>query len=248
MVANVAEYDQVRVAFEGREALSVPRLELQAARRYAVVGPSGSGKSTFLRLTNLLEKPVSGQLRLFQKDLPDKGYSRNEQLELQRQMVYVSQKPVMFDMSVFDNVSMGLKYRYLSKGEINDRVEAVLQAVRLTGFADRRAISLSGGEAQRIALARALVIEPKLLLLDEPTSNLDPMNVEIIEEAIHQVYEQTGVTIVMVTHNLQQARRVGDEIIFIYQGRVYQKQEKDQFFDFPGEKEIEDFMTGRMIY
>ncbi|WP_134701862.1 phosphate ABC transporter ATP-binding protein [Ammoniphilus sp. YIM 78166] len=248
MVANVAEYDQVCVEFEGRETLSIPHLELQAARRYAVVGPSGSGKSTFLRLTNLLEKPAKGQMRLFQKNLPVKGYSRSEQLELQRQMVYVSQKPVMFDISVFDNVAMGLRYRNLSKVEINERVEAVLQAVRLTGFTDRRAVSLSGGEAQRIALARALVIEPKLLLLDEPTSNLDPMNIEIIEEAIHQIYKQIGVTIVMVTHNLQQARRVGDEIIFVHQGKVYQKQERDQFFDSPREKEIEDFITGRMIY
>lgn len=248
MTANVAEYDQICVTFEGRETLLISHLELQEAKRYAVVGPSGSGKSTFLRLTNLLQKPTSGQLRLFQKNLPAKGYSRSEQLELQRQMVYVSQKPVMFDLSVFDNVAMGLKYRNLSKDKINERVKLVLEAVRLTGFAHRRAVSLSGGEAQRIALARALVIEPRLLLLDEPTSNLDPMNIEIIEEAIHQIYEQTGVTIVMVTHNLQQAQRIGDEIIFIHQGKVYRKQGREQFFESPEEKEIEDFISGRMIY
>lgn len=247
-MVNLAEYRQLKVSFDYRDVLSIQHLDIQAGKRYAVVGPSGSGKSTFLRLTNLLERPTSGRLTLFEEPCPEKGYSRGQQLYIQRQMVYVSQKPIMFDTTVEENIAMGLKYRKMKKNEIEDRIEQVLKDVGLSGYAKRRASTLSGGEAQRIALARALVIEPKLLLLDEPTSNLDPINIEIIESAVNQIHAQMGVSVVMVTHNLQQAKRIGDEIIFIHQGKVFEKQRKDQFFEAPSVQEMADFISGRMIY
>ncbi|MEW9668579.1 phosphate ABC transporter ATP-binding protein [Ammoniphilus sp. 3BR4] len=245
---NLAEYRQLKVTFDHKDVLSVQHLDIQAGKRYAVVGPSGSGKSTFLRLTNLLELPSSGSLKLFEEPFSEKGYTRSKQLHIQRQMVYVSQKPIMFDMTVEENIAMGLKYRKMKKSQSEERIEEVLNAVGLAGYAKRRATTLSGGEAQRIALARALVIEPKLLLLDEPTSNLDPINIEIIENAVNQIHDRIGVTVVMVTHNLQQAKRIGDEIIFINQGKVFEKQKKDQFFESPPVQEMADFISGRMIY
>ncbi|RXT06453.1 phosphate ABC transporter ATP-binding protein [Ammoniphilus sp. CFH 90114] len=228
--------------------LFIEELDIEKGKRYAVVGPSGSGKSTFLRLINLLQNPSSGQMTLFNETLTKKGYTRNQMISIQRQMVYVSQKPVMFDQTVADNIAMGLKYRGINKSEIEDRVQVGLEQVGLSNYGKRRAVTLSGGEAQRIALARALVIEPKLLLLDEPTSNLDPSNIEIIENVVNTIHAQSAVTVLMVTHSLQQAKRMGDEIIFIHQGSVHMKQEKEHFFHSPPIPEMADFISGKMIY
>lgn len=243
----VVEYRNLKVVL-GREILSMEHLDIKKGKRYAIVGPSGSGKSTFLRVTNLLQKPSSGSMTILGERMTEKGISRRKILAIQRQMVYVSQKPIMFDLSVEENVAMGLKFRGAAKGAIVQQVDSCLAAVGLTGYRERRATTLSGGEAQRIALARALILKPQILLLDEPTSNLDPSNIQIIEEAVNQIHQQTGVTILMVTHNLQQAKRIGDEIIFIHQGKVVEKQEKQAFFQSPQTEELSDFISGRMIY
>lgn len=244
---NVVEYRDLKVVLD-REILSIEQLDIKEGKRYAIVGPSGSGKSTFLRVTNLLQKPTSGSMTILGERMTDKGVSRKKFLGIQRQMVYVSQKPVMFDLSVAENVAMGLKFRGIAQGTVAQQVDRSLAAVGLSGYRERRATTLSGGEAQRIALARALILKPKILLLDEPTSNLDPSNIQIIEEAVNHVHQRTGVTILMVTHNLQQARRMGDEVIFIHQGKMVEKQEKHFFFETPQTVELSDFISGRMIY
>lgn len=244
---NLVEYRDLKVTIQ-KDILQIKKLDIKKEKRYAVVGPSGSGKSTFLRLTNLLQPLSSGTMNLFGEQVTAKGMANHKKIHLQRQMVYVSQKPVMFDLSVAENVAMGLKFRGVSKMDTQKQVHHFLELVGLKGYGDRRAITLSGGEAQRIALARALIIQPQLLLLDEPTSNLDPSNIQIIEQVVSDIHQQTGVTIMMVTHNLQQAKRVGDEIIFIHQGKVMEKQEKEKFFAAPQTTELSDFLSGRMIY
>lgn len=244
---SMVEYRNLKVMLD-REILSIEQLDIKEGKRYAIVGPSGSGKSTFLRVTNLLQTPTIGSMTILGETMTEKGISRKKVLGIQRQMVYVSQKPVMFDLTVAENLAMGLKFRGVAQREIVQQVDHCLAAVGLSGYSERRATTLSGGEAQRIALARALILKPRILLLDEPTSNLDPTNIQIIEEAVKQIHELTGVTILMVTHNLQQARRMGDEIIFIYQGKIVEMQEKEPFFQTPRTQELSDFISGRMIY
>lgn len=244
---NMVEYRNLKVVL-GREILSIEKLDIKQGKRYAIVGASGSGKSTFLRVTNLLQKPTNGSMTILGEIMTEKGTSRRKVLEIQRQMVYVSQKPVMFDLSVAENVAMGLKFRGVDNATIAKEVDRCLAAVGLTGYQERSATTLSGGEAQRIALARALILRPQILLLDEPTSNLDPFNIQIIEEAVIQIHQQMKVTLLMVTHNLQQAGRVGDEIIFIHQGKMVEMQEKQAFFESPQTQELSDFISGRMIY
>jgi len=177
----------------------------------ALIGPTGSGKTTLLRLIDLLEEPSSGAILLEGRDvarLPER-----ELLKLRRRMAMVFQKPVMFKASVKDNVSYGLKVRGIKAPE---KVDLVLEAVGLQSYAHRDATTLSGGEMQRIALARALIVEPEVLLLDEPTANLDPGSAASVEELISGL--QT--TVIMATHNMNQCLRLSDRVAVLLEGRL----------------------------
>lgn len=235
---------------EDKTILDIDRLKLEENRLHALVGPSGAGKSTLLRVINLLQKPASGNLHFgdIQADLP--SLSQAKGVSLQRKMAFVAQKPVMFQMSVFQNVALGLKYRGLDQKTIKTRVDHALELVQLSQFAGQQATSLSGGEAQRIALARAIVCQPSLLLLDEPTANLDPYNVSIFEQVIKniQLQQKPVTTILMVTHNLPQARRLAYTCLFLHKGKVMETDATEDFFTSPCTQELQDFLSGRMIY
>jgi ABC-type sugar transport system ATPase subunit len=177
----------------------------------ALIGPTGSGKTTLLRLIDLLEEPSSGTILLEGRDvsrLPERDL-----IELRRRMAMVFQKPVMFKASVRYNVSYGLKVRGASDPE---KVDLVLKAVGLQGYAHRDATTLSGGEMQRIALARALIVEPELLLLDEPTANLDPRSAAQVEELVSGLHT----TVIMATHNMSQCLRLSDRVAVLNEGRL----------------------------
>jgi len=178
-----------------------------------LIGPTGSGKTTLLRLINLLDEPSEGSVIFDGVEvtaLPEK-----EKLQARRRMSMVFQKPVMFKGSVRENVSFGLKVR--GRGDPK-KVEASLRAVGLDSFGSRDASTLSGGEMQRTALARALVPEPELLLLDEPTANLDPKSAASIDHLIHSLSRKT--TVIMATHNMLQCRRLADRVAVIQGGRL----------------------------
>jgi tungstate transport system ATP-binding protein len=186
-------------------------LQVDEGEVLALIGPTGSGKTTLLRLIDLLEEPSHGAILMDGRDvsrLPEK-----ERLKLRRRMAMVFQKPVMFKASVKYNVFYGLKVRGIKAPE---KVDLVLKAVGLQGYAHRDATTLSGGEMQRIALARALIVEPEVLLLDEPTANLDPRSAASVEELISDL--QT--TVIMATHNMDQCLRLSDRVAVLLDGRL----------------------------
>ncbi|MGB7446188.1 MAG: phosphate ABC transporter ATP-binding protein [Dethiobacteria bacterium] len=228
-----------------REVLNIPRLSLERGKIYGIIGPSGAGKSTLLRILNLITPPDSGEIRFDGQPVPENSAAR---LSLQRRMTLVFQKPVLFKTSVRENVAYGLKARGFKQKEIAGRVGALLEQVGMREMAERRADTLSGGEAQRVALARAVAFNPELLLLDEPTANLDPANVELMEKLIVQLNRDSGMTIIMVTHNIFQARRLAHLVIFLYQGSVVEMGETGQLFDNPADSRTRAFIEGRMIY
>jgi tungstate transport system ATP-binding protein len=186
-------------------------LQINEGEVLALIGPTGSGKTTLLRLIDLLEEPTHGVMLLEGQDVA--RLSEKEKTKLRRRMAMVFQKPVMFKASVKYNVSYGLKVRGVKAPE---KVDLVLKAVGLQGYAHRDATTLSGGEMQRIALARALIVEPELLLLDEPTANLDPRSVASVEELISGL--QT--TVIMATHDMNQCLRLSDRVAVLLEGRL----------------------------
>ena len=231
--------------FYRREVLHIDELKFERGKMYGIIGPSGAGKSTLLRIINLLIAPDAGEL-LFSGRKPPRG--RKDRLALQRRMTLVSQAPLLFTMSVWDNVAYGLKARGYTRKKIKERVNYLLEQVGLQELADQRADTLSGGEGQRVALARAVAFEPEILLLDEPTANLDPFNVELMEKLILQLKQETEMTIVMVTHNIFQARRVADQVVFLYEGRVVEAGKTEKLFSNPEDDRTRAFIEGRMVY
>ncbi|MEW5919572.1 MAG: phosphate ABC transporter ATP-binding protein [Bacillota bacterium] len=228
-----------------KEVLKLEKFSFQRGKIYGIIGPSGAGKSTFLRLLNLLEPPTTGSIYFKGKAVSMNG---DAALAVRREMTMVFQKPLLFRSSVSENVAYGLKARRFPKEKTQERVEILLAKVGLKGFANRNAGTLSGGEAQRVALARAVAFEPALLLLDEPTANLDPSNVELIERLILDLNRETGMTFIMVTHNIFQARRIAQEVVFLHEGRIVEVGETEKIFTDPQDQRTRDFVEGRMIY
>ena len=226
--------------YERRVVLDVEELEIGAGEMFALVGPSGAGKSTLLRLLNFLEAPTRGQI-VYQ----DQVVNGNLPIETRRQVKTVFQRPVLLRASVRANVAYGLALR---GQRANGRVDEMLARVGLAALADAPARRLSGGEMQRVALARALVIEPRVLLLDEPTANLDPYNVGLIEEIVREQNRTRGTAIVLVTHNVFQARRLAQRIGLMLNGRIVEVGDARQFFDAPKDPRTKAFVQGEMVY
>jgi tungstate transport system ATP-binding protein len=175
------------------------------------------------------------------------GVLKND-INLKRRITLVLPKIGVFNTTVFNNVSYGLKIRGLSKGEITDRVHSVLDAVGLTHKKSENALTLSSGETQRLGIARALATEPEILFLDEPTASLDPQNTTIIEELIFRIRKQNSMIIVMVTHNIFQAKRLADQVLFMYEGEIVDHGPKREFFEKPKDERAYRFITGQMVY
>jgi len=240
----VLTVDNVSKQFGPREVLRVERLSLAAGRIHGVMGPSGAGKSTLLRLLNLLERPTAGRILYRGRDV----HAYRPRLELQRRMAMVFQKPVLFDGTVYENVAYGLRVRGVRGLEAAGKVDDALRRVGLEPLRRARALTLSGGEAQRVAMARALVLEPDVLLLDEPTSNLDPNNVALLEGLIRGASGGNGTAVVLVTHNVFQAQRLADQVVFLYEGQVVEEGLAAQVFEAPGDERTRAFIRGEMVY
>jgi tungstate transport system ATP-binding protein len=196
-----------------------------------------------LRLLDFLEEPTTGHISY-------EGFVVNGSgpppLELRRQVTTVFQRPVLLSGSVFDNVAYGLRIR--GYREIGQRVGAALAEVGLTDFVRAPARTLSGGEAQRVALARAMVIQPQVLLLDEPTANLDPANVGLIERIVTTLNQTQGTTIVLVTHNVFQAKRLARRVTLLLDGRIVEVSPTEAFFERPRDPRTAAFVRGDMVY
>lgn len=235
--------EKVTKTYEKRLVLDVESLEIFRGEIFALVGPSGAGKSTLLRLLNFIEPPTGGGIH-FEGTLYKSGVEMP--LDLRRRVTMVFQRPMLLDRSVWDNVVYGLRLR----GERNShrQVAQALEEVGLANLSRQRARTLSGGEAQRVALARAIVIQPDVLLLDEPTANLDPYNVGMIETIARRINEKHGTTLVLVTHNVFQARRLATRVAFMLEGKLIEVAGSEKIFTQPDDPRTTAFVKGEMVY
>jgi tungstate transport system ATP-binding protein len=209
-------------------------LDLAPHSLTVVMGPNGAGKSLLLRLLHGLIEPTGGQVFWGGRPLNQ---------ELRRRQAMVFQRPVLLRRSVAANVRFVMRLRGVDSAE---RVRDALDEVGLADRARQPARLLSGGEQQRLALARALAIEPQVLFLDEPTANLDPFSMAAIESIIARVHER-GTKIVLVTHDLGQARRLADDVIFLNRGRLVEHSPADRFFEYPSSTQARDYLAGRLV-
>lgn len=215
----------------------------------AFIGPSGCGKSTLLKSLNRMNDfiascKITGQVLLDNKDI----YQSNNVDELRKNVGMVFQKPNSFPMSIYDNIAYGPKtHEKLSKSQLDERIESALKKAALWNEVKDRlhksALGLSGGQQQRLCIARALAVEPDILLMDEPTSALDPISTAKIEELAMDLKKQY--TIVMVTHNMQQASRISDQTAFFLNGELIECQETGKLFSAPNELTTSNYITGR---
>lgn len=239
------EVKGLRKNLDGRKILQGVDLRVEAEEVCALVGPSGAGKTTLLRCISFLLPPDAGNVYYDEREAPDEPAGR---LALRRRIVMVAQNPLLFRGTVFYNVSYGLCTRGVVDPELTERTTAALTAVGLAERADARASRLSAGEAQRVAFARAIVIRPELLLLDEFTANLDPANVAHLEHGIDAYHRDTAATILIVTHNLFQARRVATRAALLLSGGIIEASDVDAFFDHPTDERTRAFVRGDMPY
>jgi len=219
-------------SYNGIEALKNVNVKVDKGEVLAVVGPSGSGKTTLLRLLNLLDVPSAGEIFFAGRDTacPDA-----DRLALRRRMGMVFQQTVLFNETVYENVAYPLKIRGRYNESGNLRVRDALKLVGLSGFDRKQATGLSGGEAQRVALAQAMVYEPELLLLDEPTVNLDPRNISIIESVISKVNREGGTTIIIATHNMPQAEQLATRVAVLREGELVEVGDAKEMFRKPSD-------------
>ncbi len=239
-MTNAYELTGLRHRYGGRCVVDVPSMQVRTGEILALVGPSGAGKSTLLRLLNFLEAPTEGRL----------VYKGNEvghdvPLDLRRKVVTVFQRPVLLRRSVAANVRIGGRIRGERHG--GEKTDALLGRLGLAGFGHAPARTLSAGEAQRVALARALIVEPEVLLLDEPTSNLDPYNVGLIEDVVRSENHQRGTTVVVVTHDIFQARRIAQRSGLMMAGRIVELADTETFFTTPQRQETVAFLRGDLV-
>ena len=229
----------VRQSYQGRCVVDVPMLNVDRGAFLAILGPSGAGKTTLLRLLNLLEAPQEGALFLRGERL-----AGTPTLEQRRQVTTVFQRPQLLSRSVERNVALGLEMRGISN---TLRVKELLDRVGLADLAQAPALQLSGGEQQRVALARALAIRPEVLLLDEATANLDPYNTAIIERLLLEEHAEHGTTIVFVTHNQFQAKRVSQTCLLMMEGKVAEYISSKTFFSTDAAPAVQAFLSGELV-
>jgi tungstate transport system ATP-binding protein len=194
-----------------------------------------------LRILNFLETPLDGRIVF-------NGINNSYKIDARRRMSMLFQTPAIFNTSVFGNVAYGLQVRGMDKKAIKEKVMNALNIVGLDGKEHQKARTLSGGEAQRMAFARAIVYDPDILLLDEPTANLDPANVAKIEEIIKRIRSERGTTIVIATHNIHQVKRIADRVGILLNGELIEVNSKDAIFTAPKDARSAAFLKGEMIY
>jgi phosphate transport system ATP-binding protein len=247
---NSIVVDDLCLYYGESQALKNISLEIPRRQATAFIGPSGCGKSTLLRCFNRMNDLIdgvrmTGSISLEGRNISDKDV---DVAQLRRRVGMVFQRPNPFPKSIYDNVAYGLRLEGKPpKSELDERVEWALRSAALWDEVKDRlkesALGLSGGQQQRLVIARAVAVQPSVLLLDEPASALDPISTLKIEELIHQL--KSDYTIVIVTHNMQQAARVSDHTAFLYLGELIEFDRTDDIFTNPKQQKTEDYITGR---
>lgn len=214
------EFDHVAMNFGKKEVLKDVSFSINDGEIFTFIGPSGAGKTTVLRLIDMLERPTSGKILIDGTDVTK--LRDREKIQVRRKMSMVFQKPSPLRGSVYANIAVGLQFRKMNADETSRRVLESLKLAELKGYEGRKAITLSGGEMQRVAIARAIAIKPDVLLLDEPTANLDPVSTEKIESMIGSLKNRFGMTVILSTHDMVQGQRLADRIAVVIDGRIGQ--------------------------
>ena len=248
-MAHKFEVSNMDLYYGNFHALKNINLNMEANRITALIGPSGCGKSTFIkslnRMNDLVEGcRVTGDIRLDGEDI----YCAMDVSQLRRRVGMVFQKPNPFPMSVYDNIAYGPRtHGVRNRAELDEIVEKSLRDAaiwdELKDRLKKSALGLSGGQQQRLCIARALAVKPEVILMDEPTSALDPISTSKIEDLVLEI--KKDYTIIMVTHNMQQATRVSDQTVFFLLGEIIESGDTEQIFSMPRDKRTEDYITGR---
>lgn len=238
-----AEVRDLRLTRSAEFTLQVPAFSLPAGQIHGLLGPTGSGKTTLLSFLAAVLPAPAGQVRLF--NVPLAGTSTP--LALRRRVTLVFQRPRMLSGTVRRNVELGLVLRDLSSAERKSRVNEMLDRLGLTPLAERTATTLSGGETQLVALARALVLQPSLLLLDEPTASLDPRRVALVERVVTKLAAEQGLTVLWASHNLLQMRRVVARASLMLDGQIVESGPTEQLFERPTDPRTADYLSGKYI-
>ncbi|MDF2375283.1 MAG: phosphate ABC transporter ATP-binding protein PstB [Verrucomicrobiales bacterium] len=249
---TVIEVDDVNFAYvKGKDVLRDISMQINKGQVTAFIGPSGCGKSTLLRCLNRMNDLIptaeitKGEIRILGTDIYDPSV---DVIELRKHVGMVFQKYNPFPKSIYENVAFGLRIQGIKSKSVLD--EAVERSLKLAGLweevkdrLDSSGLGLSGGQQQRLCIARTIAVQPKIVLMDEPCSALDPISTTIIEELITQLKDEF--TIVIVTHNMQQATRVSDRTAYFYLGELIEMDDTIKIFNNPSRKETEDYVSGR---
>lgn len=231
------EVRDLAFAIDGTRLIDGMSLGLEAGPRTIIMGPNGAGKSLLLRLMHGLIEPTGGSI----------SWAGKAPHQARREQAMVFQRPVLLRRSARANLDYALRMRRLPRGERAERALRVLERTGLSGLAERQARVLSFGEQQRLALARAWALEPQVLLLDEPTASLDPAATRRIEGTIEAIAE-SGTKIIMTTHDLGQAKRLADDVVFIHRGRIVEHGPAPRFFSQPSTPEGRAFLAGDLLW
>ncbi|MDY7033908.1 MAG: phosphate ABC transporter ATP-binding protein [Thermodesulfobacteriota bacterium] len=212
--------------YNGKKVLDIPHLTIKRGLIHGVIGPNGSGKTTLLTILSFLVQPSSGRIIFNGLEVSSQ---LNDELALRREIAVVLQNPFLFNTTVEKNVAYGLKVRGMNKNVQKEKVSECLDLVGLAGFERRRARELSGGEAQRVAIARGIALNPEVLFLDEPATNVDNIHVEALERIIGELNHKYGTTVILTTHDVNQTYRIADDVIVLFEGEIKKIVSKDAF-------------------
>jgi len=213
------ELNNLKKRYGKRTVLDLPHLSVEAGRIVGLLGPNGAGKTTLLEIFAFLSGPTSGELWFLGKKV---DYESNRLRELRRKVVIVQQHPIMFTVPVEKNLEFPLNIRKVPKQRREKVIDELLDLVGMGEFKQARAHNLSGGETQRIAIARALACSPEVILFDEPTASVDVENQIAIERIVREINQEKNISVIFTTHDMNQAARLADEIVFLFEGRLAQ--------------------------
>lgn len=240
---KIYQINGLKKRYSGFE-LNIDKLELYKGEIFCILGPSGAGKTTLLRMLNFIEKPDEGEIFYENHSFSPQNFSPS--LKIMREITTVFQRPALLKDIVWNNIIYPLKIR---KQKVNkSEILKIVEELGLTPLLKQRSHTLSGGEAQRVALARAMIFKPKVLLLDEPTANLDPFNIKIIEHMVNKYTKEEKPLVVWITHNHFQAKRVGNRICLMENGLIVEVSDNQTFFNNPKHQKTKQFLSGEMHY
>jgi len=239
MASKVLEIKNLEKRYNKKFNLHIDYLFSEENKILALIGPNGSGKSTLIKIINLLEKPDCGSIYFDDANILGSNINKTE---IRKKMAVVFQEPLLFNTSAYNNILLGIKVRKIKLSHVKDKFDYLVQKLKIASLLQRSIKYLSGGEKQRISLARALVLDPKLLLLDEPLANIDQQSRESLRLDLFEVLKSFGKSVIYVTHDRNEAMILADNIAVINNGRIEQFGSKDEVLKRPANEFIAKFV------